>query len=934
MPEIYTFNNNKENWKINASEITSISGDDLKFYADGNQNIVFNTDGTVIIDNHLDILNNVRTQNDIKLVKDLILDTSNVSIKTPNSNYVIKCGDDLLSKYLDVSNQWIDLSGDGYKIDITPETKNSKVLLNFSVTYNISEIQNQKINFRLKRFDNYTNSTYIVSTENVLGTDFAFGIQDNYKFMYLDEPNTDTNITYYLEVSCNKLTNDISDTAILGYDDNKYNSIIAYQIYIPDISNTITKAAKKSIDVSFADKINNKGLFNNIDASKVSIDNSFSISETGTINNIIDVSSYIYSTTGTINLSGNIITVSNGIYNLGSESKRFKDVYVSNNSLYFGDKRVTVDESGKLQIMSKKSDDTEENVYINFDSIISEASFGNVELSNNLIMSNNTNIEFLSNIDLSVNEQLNILNDISINKTLISLADNIETIVYNNVLSINNINLNNSNNSNNLIINVSNIDISSIVTQDFINKNDISFNNVTIKHNLDISSLKITNLINNGTITSNAITNLLTDLSVNTKIDISNGSITLNNNDINISNLKTTNLTTNDASINNLLSNVSLENANINNLIIKNNLNVKDVSCNEIETSGNFYVNKIELENDKLTIEASNVVIEGSLIVDGSTITIESNNIEISSNQIKLASNESTLLNESGIEISNNIASIKYKNTNDEIEISSNLFEVLKDISAQNITIVNNLNYLGTNLPNISEDISGTSTDLSLTLNQLNNQDGYVLNLSDVTNLEKQKIYDAFDVSNLTNSLNINDISFIKNDNTYTISYNDLSFSDISRIFSSITTRGISLDIIDNKVVLSLPQSLEPNTNIEFSGVTITNSLYINQHDVSIARVSDLQTKLQNMKNEGSSSSSSSQITSSSKFSVDLNFNNNDNKNKIITYEKNKNKYIKTSDIVVSSENNLHQNMYVYLNPFKATLHQRILNNNGSTNNS
>ena len=31
MPEIYTFNNNKQNWKINASEITSISGDDLKF---------------------------------------------------------------------------------------------------------------------------------------------------------------------------------------------------------------------------------------------------------------------------------------------------------------------------------------------------------------------------------------------------------------------------------------------------------------------------------------------------------------------------------------------------------------------------------------------------------------------------------------------------------------------------------------------------------------------------------------------------------------------------------------------------------------------------------------------------------------------------------------------------------------------------------------
>ena len=197
------------------------------------------------------------------------------------------------------------------------------------------------------------------------------------------------------------------------------------------------------------------------------------------------------------------------------------------------------------------------------------------------------------------------------------------------------------------------------------------------------------------------------------------------------------------------------------------------------------------------------------------------------------------------IEISNNIASIKYKNINNEIEISSNLFEVLKDISAQNKQLKKFK--LFENLPNIT-NITGTSSDLSLTLSELDNQDGNVLNLISTHNSEKETIFNAFDVSNLTNSLNINDISFIKNNNTYTISYNDLSFSDISRIFSNITTTGISLDIINNKVVLSLPQSLESNTNIEFSGVTISNSLYINQYDISIARVSDLQTKLQNMK--------------------------------------------------------------------------------------
>ncbi len=925
MPEIYTFNNNKHNWKINASEITSISGDDLKIYAKNNQNIVFKTSGAVNIENHLDILNNLRSQKDINIVKDLILDTSNVSIKTPNSNYVIKCGEDLLTKYIEFSNQWIDLSDSGYKIDVTPETKNSKILLNFNVTYNVSEINNQKLSFRLKRFKSSTGQTDIVVTDNMLGTEFAFGVQDIFKFVYLDEPSIDTSITYYLEVNCNKLGSDLSDVAILGYNDNKYNNIIAYQIYIPDISNSITKAPKKSISVSFEDIINNKGLFNNIDASKVSIDNYLNITGTTSINNIIDISSYIYSKSGTIEISGNISTKDDKIYDLGSSDKKFKHVFLSTESLYFRDKKVSIDVCGNMKISDNSSN---ENLYINFDSLISDASFGNIELSDNLIMSNNTNINFLSNIDLSVNEQLNILNDISINTTLISSGNNIDTIVYNNDLSINNIN------SNNLIINVSNIDISSIVTHDFINKNDISFNTVTIKQKLDISSLKITDLRNNQTITSEAITNLFTDLSVNTKIDISQGSIILNNNNINISNLKTTNLTSNDSSINNLFSNASLDKANINNLIIKNKLNVKDVSCNEIETSGNFYVNKMELENNKLTIEASNVVIEGSLIVDGTNITIESNNIEISGNKIKLASNDNdnTRLNGSGIEISNNIASIKYKNTNDEIEISSNLFEVLKDISAKNITIENDLNYLGTNLPNITNEIIGTSTDLSLTLSELDNLPGNVLNLSNTDNLEKQKIFNTFDVSNLTNSLNINDISFIKNGDTYTISYNDLSLSDITRIFSTITTTGISLDIIDNKVVLSLPQSLEPNTNIEFSGVTISNSLYISQQDISIARVSDLQTKLQNMKNEGSSSSSS-QITSSSKFSVDLNFNNNDNKNKIITYEKNKNKYIKTSDIVVSSENNLHQNMYLYLNPFKATLQQRILNNNNDYSN-
>ena len=279
------------------------------------------------------------------------------------------------------------------------------------------------------------------------------------------------------------------------------------------------------------------------------------ISETGIINNIIDISSYIYSSTGSIDLSGNITTVSNGIYNLGSETKRFKHVFVSNNSLYFGSNennyRVTV--SDKLNIMGKNSNDEEENLYVNFDSIILEASFGNIELSKNLIMSNNTNIE-LSSIDLSVNEKLTILNDVSINETIISSANNVETIVYNNDLSINNII--NTINSKMLIINVSNIDVSSIVTQDFINKNDISFNNVTIKEQLDISSLKITDLTNNQTITSQASSNLFTDLSVNTKIDISQGSILLNNNNINITTLNTQDLSSNYTTIGNLVSNV------------------------------------------------------------------------------------------------------------------------------------------------------------------------------------------------------------------------------------------------------------------------------------------------------------------------------------------------------------------------------------------
>ena len=46
------------------------------------------------------------------------------------------------------------------------------------------------------------------------------------------------------------------------------------------------KGAKKAIDVSFADKTNNIGLFNNIDASKVIIDNKLNVSGTTKINNI------------------------------------------------------------------------------------------------------------------------------------------------------------------------------------------------------------------------------------------------------------------------------------------------------------------------------------------------------------------------------------------------------------------------------------------------------------------------------------------------------------------------------------------------------------------------------------------------------------------------------------------------------------------------
>jgi hypothetical protein len=336
---IHNFNNDSKSWKIHAYNLQSISGDHLNLSASNNKNIYLNVSGGLVNTSYLDVSNNLRVYGNSVFASDLHTDNSSVKIPNTYNNYAFANHNNLLTNLTSQGNTWIDLSGSGYKVDYSPLSNNSKVFLHGKINYIASAESEQFISFQLLRISN--------NTETILFSDMSFGsvfgVTQNgiYSFDYVDSPSSSDNITYYLKYQISDDGNNLDvSSGVLGYNNNNINCLMAQELYIPSMDGII-QTVNTSLGNVFQD--NRDASFNNVDIS-------------GTLNSS--------NTNNVINYSSHLIPTSNDSFDIGSAEYKIRDLYVSNNSIFIGDKsKLGIDDTGGLLIMERNSEVIPSGIY-------------------------------------------------------------------------------------------------------------------------------------------------------------------------------------------------------------------------------------------------------------------------------------------------------------------------------------------------------------------------------------------------------------------------------------------------------------------------------------------------------------------------------------------------------------------------------------------
>ncbi len=469
------------------------------------------------------------------------------------------------------------------------------------------------------------------------------------------------------------------------------------------------------------------------------------------IYNVSDVSNYILNIVGNIKVTGDIIPSSSNVYNLGSTSNKWKDLYLSGNSIYLDD-----------LVISRDS-----NVNLNIKDLL--GNYKNINLSNiQLYNINNSNNSLTIGIDANANIVYN-----SSNKTYYpvtttnikntELLDNVNSIILgtsnyaietSNILSDRIATLNN--NASNYVLSTSNIISKRItdLTTDMINENLDSSKKFIINHRYN------NNLLVNGdlTINSNLIvlgdsTRLDTIVYTTERLEVINANNTaitlmIQQKDALMDIFVASNLTTN---VFNIANNGDI---NISGIYKKNNRDVFYDTSNYVLTASNNLILKADANDSNSSnyvATTSNILYNNIAFVDCKLklLTLKVNlNDTISSNYVLATSNvlaaKATLNDENAsnyiLTASNNL--INKVKENDEnasnyiLTASNNLILKIKenDKNSSNyiLTASNNLiNKVKENDENSSNYILTASNNLILKAN-LNdeNASNYILTAS------------------------------------------------------------------------------------------------------------------------------------------------------------------------------------------------------------
>tara|TARA_Y100001970_G_scaffold208086_1_gene253549 strand:+ start:771 stop:3881 length:3111 start_codon:yes stop_codon:yes gene_type:complete len=222
---VSSFNNYNKSWLMHAYNIRAISGDDLIIETSGNNRIIFQENDHSY--NLCDLIG-------FKVLKqNLIATDSSVRIPISYNNYSF-ANPATLGTSLTLNGSYVDLTANGYTINYTPSSVNSKVHVRAKINYKNSAGTEQLITFRLMRDITGGSSGDILMTDSSLGSITGVTNHGIYNLEYVDSPATEENVRYYLKFRIEAADADILiPSGVLGYDNDNQNFFSAQEIYIP-----------------------------------------------------------------------------------------------------------------------------------------------------------------------------------------------------------------------------------------------------------------------------------------------------------------------------------------------------------------------------------------------------------------------------------------------------------------------------------------------------------------------------------------------------------------------------------------------------------------------------------------------------------------------------------------------------------------------------
>jgi hypothetical protein len=487
---------------------------------------------------------------------------------------------------------------------------------------------------------------------------------------------------------------------------------------------------------------------------------------------------------GNLKIKGNIYPENDITYDLGTSNNRFRDLYLSGNSINLDNLLISKNINNNLEI--KDNEGNYKNVNLNQ----IELNNGGIKLSfqldneGNLIYKkydSNTGTNFL--YPAVYDNQSETSNSVSSN------------IMVNYV----------ANTSNDLFINNSNLSLT--------NSNNLA--NYTSNNSNYFSNISLTN------------SNNLADYILNNSNYFSNVSLTNSNNlaDYILNN-------------SNYFSNVSLKNSN--NLLVytSNNLNILDNKFNSINTdtiiqgsSNRFIINDIYNRDITFTntLSSSNIITSNLNVIGDSTIL---NTTIYQTEQLQVVNDTTaTALIVKQINSNKNVAEFYYQNNELGLIINSNgnigigipnplnKFDVIGNINSSTISI-NNIDIL-TTISNNSNNLANYTSNISLT--NSNNLANYILNnsnyFSNVSLTNSNNLANYTSNVSLTNSNNLANYFF----NVSLTNSNNLAnyILNNSNYFSNVSlTNSNNLSIYTSNI------SLTNSNNVinYFSNISLTNS--------------------------------------------------------------------------------------------------------------